>query len=97
MILKRDHDQIVEDFKLRRARQVVAIAAALLLIVLLALIHRFDLIGNLARDTTFGIQVMVIAAFIGFTYANWRCPSCKQYLGKDINKHGCGKCGIRFQ
>ena len=82
---------------MRKARQVLAIAAALLLIVLLALIHRFDLIENLSKDTIFGMQVIVIAAFIGFTSANWRCPSCKQYLGRDINKQGCRKCGTRFQ
>jgi hypothetical protein len=97
LIPKRDPNQIVEDFILRRDRQVLAIAAALLLIVLLAVIHRSNLFGGLSKDTIFGIQVMVIAAFIGFTSANWRCPSCKKYLGTDINKHGCRKCGARFR
>ena len=95
---KKDHNQIVEDFKLRRGRQHIAIASALLLIVLLAVIHRWHgLFGNLSKDAIFAAQVIVIAAFIGFTSYNWRCPSCKKYLGRDINKHGCRKCGARFR
>ena len=98
MIQKRDHNQIVENFKLRQDRQLLAIAVALLFIVLLAMIHhRSDLFGNLSKGAIFGMQAMVIAAFIGFTSANWRCPSCNKYLGSNINKRGCRKCGTRFQ
>jgi rRNA maturation endonuclease Nob1 len=28
---------------------------------------------------------------------NWRCPSCKKYLGKNINRHTCKQCGNRLQ
>lgn len=98
MTQKRDHNQIVQDFRLRKGRQLLAIAAALLLIVFLALAHKqSDLFGHISKNTIFAMQVMVIAAFIGFTSANWRCPSCNKYLGKDINKHGCRKCGTRFR
>jgi hypothetical protein len=98
LIPKRDHNQIVENFRLRQGRQLLAIAVALLLIVLLAMIHhRSDLFGDLSKNTIFAMQAMVIAAFIGFSSANWRCPSCKKYLGSDIYKRGCRKCGTRFQ
>jgi rRNA maturation endonuclease Nob1 len=40
---------------------------------------------------------VVIIAFIGFSAFNWRCPSCKRYLGADINRHMCKKCGTRLR
>lgn len=95
---KRDRKRIVENFKLRQERQLLAIAVALLLIVLLAMIHhRSDLFGNISKGAVFAMQAMVIAAFIGFSSANWRCPSCNKYLGGNIYKRGCRKCGARFQ
>ncbi|MFI5294603.1 MAG: hypothetical protein ACHQ0Y_06200 [Thermodesulfovibrionales bacterium] len=95
---KRDQKRIVENFKLRQERQLLAIAVALLLIVLLAMIHhRSDLFGNVSKSAAFAMQALVIAAFIGFTSANWRCPSCNKYLGSNIYKRGCRKCGTRFQ
>jgi hypothetical protein len=97
MTQKPDQYQIVQDFRLRRGRQLLAIAAAMLLIFFLALIHhRSDLFGHIAKNTIFSMQLIVIAAFAGFTAVNWRCPSCKKYLGRNINKPGCEKCGTRF-
>ena len=98
MTQKKDHNQIMQDFKVRKSRQIRAIAAALLLIIFLAVIYnRPGPFGNISKNAIFSIQVMVIAAFIGFTSVNWRCPSCNKYLGRDINKLGCRKCGTRFQ
>ena len=94
----KDHTQIMQDFRVRKSRQVRAIAAALLLIIFLAVIYnRPGPFGNLSKNTIFSIQAMVIAVFFGFTSVNWRCPSCNKYLGRDINKLGCRKCGTRFQ
>ena len=98
MISKKDPKQIVANFKLRQERQLLAIAVALLLVVLLAMIHhRSDLFGNISRGTIFSLQTTVIAAFIGFTSVNWRCPSCDKYLGSNIYRRGCSKCGAKFQ
>jgi hypothetical protein len=97
MAQKKDHNQIVQDFRLRRLRQIRAIAAAMLLIIFLAVIYnRPGPFGNLSKNTIFSLQVMVIAAFFGFTSVNWRCPSCNKYLGRNINKQGCRKCGTRL-
>ena len=88
----------MQDFRLRRGRQLVAIAAALLLIIFLALIHnRSDLFGHVSKNTISAIELVVIAAFIGFSSANWRCPSCSRYLGQDINRSICKKCGARLR
>jgi len=98
MIQKRDHNRIMQDFRLRQGRQLVAIAVALLLITFLALLHnRPDLFGQLPKNTTLAAQLIVIAAFIGFSSVNWRCPACKKYLGPDIYRHICRKCGARLR
>jgi hypothetical protein len=98
LIPKKDRNEIIADFRLRQGRQLLGIAVALLLIVLLAMIHhRSDLFGNISKSAILSMQAMVIAAFIGFTSVNWRCPSCNKYLGSNIYKRGCSKCGAGFQ
>lgn len=98
MIPKKNQGQIVGDFRLRQGRQLLAIAIALLLIVLLAMMHhRPDLFGDLSKKTLIAMQSIVVAAFIGFSSVNWRCPSCGKYLGSNIYKLGCRKCGARFK
>jgi hypothetical protein len=90
-------DRIIQDFSLRRSRQVSAIAVALFMVFTLAVLHRFDLLGGFSKESVFAFQILVIASFIGFTASNWRCPSCKSFLGRDIEKHLCGKCRARLR
>ena len=98
MMQKSDDSQIKRDFRLRQSRQLLAIAVALLGIVILALVHkRHDLFGEFPKSTIFGLQLVVIAVFAGFAAVNWRCPSCKKYLGHDINRRICKKCGAGLQ
>jgi hypothetical protein len=98
MMQKRDNKQIVQNFKLRQSRQFFAIAATLLLLLFLTLLYkRSDLFGELSKDTIFTAQILCIALFIGFSAINWRCPSCDKYLGSNINRRICKKCGARLQ
>jgi heme A synthase len=95
---KNDDKNITRDFWLRQGRQFLAIAIALFLVILPAVVYkRSDLFGELSKNTLFAFQLLVIAAFIGFTAFNWRCPSCKKYLGMDINKRACRHCGARLR
>lgn len=95
---KKDRNRTMQDFRLRQNRQFIAIAAALFLVLLSAVIYRRpDLFGEFSKSTLFGAQVAIIAAFIGFTGFNWRCPSCTRYLGNDINRRICKKCGARLR
>jgi ABC-type transport system involved in cytochrome bd biosynthesis fused ATPase/permease subunit len=95
---KRDDDHIMQNFRLRKSRQFIAIAAAMLLIILLALLfNRPCPFGQLSKNTAMAAQLIVIAVFIVFSSANWRCPSCKKYLGADLNRQVCGKCGARLR
>jgi hypothetical protein len=98
MIQKKDDTQIKKDFGILQSRQLVAMAVALLLIVILAVVHkRQDLFGELSKNTISGLQLLVIAAFFGFSAINWRCPSCKKHLGPDINRPICRKCRTRLR
>ena len=93
----KDRNRIVQDFRTRQNRQFIAIAAALFLVSLSAVIYkRPDLFGEFLKSTLFGVQIAIIAAFIGFTSFNWRCPSCTKYLGNDITRRICKKCGARL-
>ncbi|MBI4848809.1 MAG: hypothetical protein HY808_09585 [Nitrospirae bacterium] len=95
---KRDDKQITREFWLRQGRQILAIAVALFLVLLLAVVYkRHDLFGEYPKNTLVAAQLVVITAFIGFTALNWRCPSCKKYLGKDIHKRVCRHCGTRLR
>ena len=94
---KKDRNRTMRDFRLRQNRQFIAIAAALFLVLLSAVIYRRpDLFGEFPKSTLFGAQVAIIAAFVGFTSFNWRCPSCTKYLGNDITRRICKKCGARL-
>jgi hypothetical protein len=93
-----DDAHIKREFWLRQGRQLLAIAAALFLVILMAVIYnRHDLLGEFSKDSLVAAQLVVITAFIGFTAINWRCPSCKKYLGSDINKRACGHCRTRLR
>jgi hypothetical protein len=86
------------EFRKRQSRQIVAVAAAMFIVLLGAVLHRRpDLLGEFSRPSLFGLQAISIAAFLGFTAYNWRCPSCEKYLGGNIHRQRCGKCGARLQ
>lgn len=89
---------MLRDFRLRQSRQMLAVAIALFLVLLLAVLYkRPDHFGEFSKDTLFAMQLVLISAFIGFTAINWRCPSCKKHLGSNINRRVCKKCGTRLR
>lgn len=88
----------MREFHVRQNRQFIAIAAALFSVLFCAVLYkRPDLFGEFSKSTLYGLQAMIIASFIGFTSYNWICPSCGKYLGADINKRICKKCGARLR
>ncbi|UCH81324.1 MAG: hypothetical protein JSW20_01610 [Nitrospiraceae bacterium] len=95
---EKDVNQIKREFWQRQGRQILAIAVALFLIILMAVVYkRQDLFGEYSKNTLVSAQLAVITAFICFTVFNWRCPACKKYLGKDIHKHLCRHCKTRLR
>ncbi len=88
----------MKEFRVRQNRQLLAIAAALFLVLFMAVVYkRPDLFGEFSKGTLFGAQAVLIAAFIGFTAVNWRCPSCDKFLGSDIHLEVCRRCGARLR
>jgi hypothetical protein len=98
MTQKKDDKRILQEFRRRQNRQFIAIALSLFSVLLCAVIYkRPDLFGAFSKVTLFGIQAVIIAGYIGFTSQNWRCPSCEKYMGTDINRQNCKKCGTRLR
>lgn len=94
---KKDNRQIIQEFGVRRERQLFAMAVALFLVLFLALLYKRPVLGEIPKNVIFGAQVIVISTFIGFTNFNWRCPSCNKFLGPDIGMLMCRKCGSRLR
>jgi hypothetical protein len=95
---KRDDAQIKREFWRRQGRQCLAIAAALFLVLLMAVVHkRSDLFIGFSRESLVAAQVVIIAVFMGFTALNWRCPSCRKYLGNNIASRLCRHCRVRLR
>jgi hypothetical protein len=95
---QRDDEQIRLQFALRRRRQILASAATFIFLLLLALLDRRpDIFGHLARNDILAAQIVLLGVFIWFSIYNWRCPSCKNNLGPDINRRVCRQCKARLQ
>jgi ribosomal protein S27AE len=98
MTQKKDPEKIVQEHRARQNRQFVAIALTLFAVLFCAVIYkRPDLFGEYSKSTLFGAQVVIIASYMVFTSLNWICPSCGKYLGTDINRRICKKCGARLR
>ncbi len=95
---RNEEERIKQAFGTRRTRQVIAVAAAIgLMIMAAALYRRPDLFGAISKGTLVKAQVLIVLLFINFTAFNWRCPSCRKYLGSDIGRRTCRSCGVRLR
>jgi ribosomal protein S27AE len=98
MSQKKDPEKIMQEFRQRQSRQIIAIALTLFAMLLCAVIYkRPDIFGEFLKSTLFGAEIVIIASYVVFTSVNWMCPSCGKYLGSDINRRVCKKCGARLQ
>ena len=95
---KGEEKKVMRDFALRQGRQFTAIGVTLVLLLVLVMLYKNPgYLGIFSKDTVFAFQSILIAAFIGFSAVNWRCPSCGKYLGSNINRRGCRHCGVRLR
>jgi len=91
-------DKIKQDFTKRRKLQLIAICVTLALLLLPALLyHHSRLLEGFSKNSLLAAQVLVLCVFIGFTAANWKCPSCGSYLGPDISRRQCKRCRSQLQ
>lgn len=52
--------------------------------------------GSIRVLITYGICIIAIGG-LALSYINWRCPACKQSLGRATNPKVCRKCGVKLQ
>lgn len=91
--------EVLREFRMRRSRQLTAIAVVIgmLVSILWKLNHPGILTGELSRPVAVFLELALMAAFLFYSAYNWRCPSCGRYLGADINPGRCRSCGARFR
>ena len=91
-------DQIRRQFWAIQLRQFLGLMASIALLFLVGYLYkRTGLLGENAKEMTFGLVAIVIAAFLGFSVMNWRCPVCGKYMGANIHRNVCKKCGTQLQ
>ena len=88
-----------EEFNRRRTSQyislvpIVAVAAAMLWLK--------EQPGSEFAGITPNVFSLVVFAVViavgGFSFFNWRCPSCNSYLGRAASPTFCGRCGFRLR
>ena len=94
----RDHEEIVRKFETRKARQFLAIALTVTAVLVLATVSKYPhIFGDISRKTVTILMMLTILLFINFSSFNWRCPACSRYLGSDIARAKCKKCGVRLR
>jgi rubrerythrin len=91
-------DPVVEQFKLRRKRQIIAVAP--LVAAMFGLFYTTEnpdavLLGLSPNQVAIAAGIVIVAC-LAFAWRNWRCPSCNGYLGKNWSPRFCPKCGVKL-
>lgn len=94
----RSNAEIIEEFKKKRTRQIMAVGPIILAFIALLSVEGnptgiFGLPPSIVLTTSFALIISVLI----FSLFNWRCPSCNKYLGKGINPKFCSKCGVQLR
>jgi SNF family Na+-dependent transporter len=85
-------------YEVIRSRQRIAILIALCCVAFLAVISKSPgLFFEVSKHWVIRLQVFTILLFVNFTAWNWRCPACRKYLGHDIARKNCTRCGAQLQ
>lgn len=92
-------DQIKSEFAARRKRQLLLLIPVVGLFTFAALVGG----GKLAVPASLSLAsakvalFLVVAACVGYSWYNWRCPACKGYLGRGIEPKHCRNCGVELR
>ena len=91
--------KIVQQFRTIRKRQILAAIPVVLLLLIMIFVEddpEASFVG-IPRNILEIATVVVTVGVVYFSLLNWRCPSCKGYLGKSINPKFCSKCGVQLR
>ena len=98
MEMNRPGAEIIEEFKKKRTRQIMAVGPIILaFIALLSVESNPTGIFGLPPNIVLGLSFALIISVLIFSLFNWRCPSCNKYLGKAMNPKFCSRCGIQLR
>jgi len=89
-------EQIRRDYAARRQRQMIVFVLMLLAILALFLKRRLEELIGVRLDHLTTVAFGLILFRIAFAWWNWRCPGCKQYLGRGFNPKFCQRCGVQL-
>ena len=92
-------EQVIQEFKQRRSRQLMVVAPVIFAAVFLGWIqdNQHVSIAGLPGNMLIGLAIAVVVGAVLFSLSNWRCPGCSRYLGKVINPAFCPKCGVQLR
>lgn len=99
MIENQKNQQVIEEFKKRRSRQLavtIPFIAVMLLFFWLENI-KIEILPGVSSQVHFGFFMVLIVGLVIFSLKNWCCPACKGYLGKAFNPRFCQKCGAQLR
>jgi rubrerythrin len=84
----------------RKKRNKYIVTVAMFIIVIAALIARtypgFSIAG-VSGDAIGFIAVGIVVLLIIYSSFDWRCPACKNILGRSMNPKRCPSCGVKLQ
>ena len=90
---------IKETFKKRKKRQIMIAVPLVLAVLFLGFSseQQTDVAGNNNQAYVTIACIVMVACGVIFSIINWRCPSCKSYLGKKFNPKFCSSCGTELR
>lgn len=90
--------QILEDFKRRRTREIIAIAPFLASVFVLYELFKNPgfTVGGLSGGPLLLAALAVLAAVLIHHVVNWRCPACGHVFLTGITVSHCKSCGMLF-
>lgn len=99
MELQERNQEVIDRFRKRKGKQLIATVPLVLAIIPLAIMEESteQAFLGIPSSILLPICIAVVIAGIIFSIFNWRCPSCSGYLGKAFSPKFCTKCGAQLQ
>jgi len=85
---------VIQRFKQRRKRQIIATIPFIIGLILLIVGSER---GGFSPAIVGPVFLTYVIGMLIFSFKNWRCPGCNRYLGKGMSPRFCQKCGIQLQ
>jgi hypothetical protein len=92
-------EEIKDLFAVRRKRQLLLLIPVVLLFAFAFLVGTGKLPVPIDPSSTTPkiVLFLVVAACVGYSWVNWRCPACNGYLGRGIGPKHCRNCGAELR